>query len=272
MNDDDRAFERAIDELMDGGSDRTPADTFDAVFLAVRTTPQERDLPIPWRTAAMSNPLRLVAAFALVAVVGVGALSLFGPSRGIGGAASPSPTAPPSAQPPTASPQPSPSAIDASKWPSYTSKRYGFSIGHPADWTVAPATANWRFPADATLHEGSSATELFASADGSIAASAWSIAVKPGTTLESWVQAYCLVAENDSPCTALQDHTVPLIFPTYPLSSGVGSLVQFTEDTQAFLLTGDRMYVVAIWRPEGFIAGGVSRLLQAFTSTMHLVR
>jgi hypothetical protein len=272
MNDDDRAFERAISELLDGGSDRTSSDTFDAVLLAVRTTPQERDLRIPWRTAAMSNPMRLVAALALVAVVGVGAFSLFGPSRGIGGASSPPPTAPPSAPAPTARPQPSPSAIDASTWPSYTSKRYGFSIGHPAGWTVTPSTGAWRFPADATLHESSSATETFVSADGSIAASAWSVAVKPGTTLDSWIQTYCLVAETDSPCTALQNSTVPLIVRNDPLGSRIGSLVRFTQDTQAFVLVGDRMYVVAIWRPEDFINGGVSRLLEAFTSTMLLPR
>jgi hypothetical protein len=273
MND-DRAFERAIQELLDDGSDRTPADTIDAVLLAVRTTPQERDLRIPWRTVAMSNPLRLVAAIALVAVAGVAAFNMFGPSRGVGGASSPPPTATPTATPsapaPTASSQPSPYAFDASTWPIYTSKRYGFIIGHPADWTVTPATSTWRFPADAMLHEGSSAMELFVSADGSIAASAWSVAVKPGTTLDSWIQAYCLVAETNSQCTALQNSTVPLIVPSDPLGSRIGSLVRFTEDTQAFVLTGNRMYVVAIWRPEGFIPGGVSRLLQAFTSTMHL--
>ncbi len=50
-----------------------------------------------------------------------------------------------------------------------------------------------------------------------------------------------------------------------------GSLVRFTEDTQAFFLVNDRIYVVAIWQPDDFIPGGVSRLLQAYLSTMRLL-
>jgi hypothetical protein len=107
MND-DHDFEHATREFLDDGSDRTPAATIDAVLLAVRTTPQERDLRIPWRTAPMSNPIRLVAAIAVIVVAGVAAFNLFGPSPDIGGvgaggepSASPSP-APTSTPTPTA--------------------------------------------------------------------------------------------------------------------------------------------------------------------------
>ena len=130
---------------------------------------------------------------------------------------------------------------------------------------MLPATGAWSFPADATLHENSSAAERFASADNSIAASAWSVAVKPGTTVDTWLQTYCPVAESD-PCTALQSHTVPV-----SIDGHAGSLVQFTEDTQAFVLVNNRMYVVGIWRAETFIPGGVSRLLETYLSTMHLL-
>ena len=57
MND-DRAFERATRDWLEAGSDRTPPPVMDAVFLAVRTTPQERDLRIPWRTPTMPKSLR----------------------------------------------------------------------------------------------------------------------------------------------------------------------------------------------------------------------
>jgi hypothetical protein len=107
MND-DHDFEHATREFLDDGSDRTPAATIDAVLLAVRTTPQERDLRIPWRTAPMSNPVRLVAAIAVIVVAGVAAFNLFGPSPDVGGvgaggepSASPSP-APTSTPTPTA--------------------------------------------------------------------------------------------------------------------------------------------------------------------------
>jgi hypothetical protein len=107
MND-DHDFEHAVREFLDEGSDRTPAATIDAVLLAVRTTPQERDLRIPWRTVPMSNPMRLVAAIAVIVVAGVAAFNLFGASPddggvGAGGEPSASPTPEPTSTPaPTA--------------------------------------------------------------------------------------------------------------------------------------------------------------------------
>jgi Tol biopolymer transport system component len=71
---DDRTFERAMQAWLESGSDRTPPATVDAVLLAVRTTPQERGIRAPWRTPDMNTPMRLAAAFAAVAVLGVAGL------------------------------------------------------------------------------------------------------------------------------------------------------------------------------------------------------
>ena len=270
MND-DTAFERATRELMELGSDRTPGTTIDAVLLAVRTTPQERDLRIPWRNAPMSNPMRLVAAIAIIVVAGVAAFNLFGSSPGVGGASTPSPTASPSApaSSPSTGPTPSPYSINTTTWTTYTSARYGFSIGHPADWFVhTTATRDWTFPADATVNMQSTALETFGAPDNSIATAAWSVAVKPGTTLDTWLQAYCPLAESPAPsdCATMPGRTVAA-----SMDGHAGSLVRFTQDTQAFFLVNDRIYVVAIWQSEDFIPGGVSRLLEAYLSTMHLL-
>lgn len=264
MND-DQAFERATRALLDDGSDRTPAATIDAVLLAVRTTPQERDLRIPWRTAPMSNPLRLVAAIAVIVVVGVAAFNLFGSSPGVGGVASPSPTVAPSAPAPSA--QPSPAPIDTATWTTYVSARYGFSIGHPADWSEHPADHDWTFAADAADTSSPAlftAWEWFAAPDDTIALSAWSVAVEPGTTIEAWLQAYCPIAEKTSPCATIQDRAVVVT-----MDGHVGLLVSFTYDTQAFILVDNRMYVVASWRPAGEYDS--LRLLEAYLSTMHLL-
>jgi hypothetical protein len=275
MND-DRAFERATREFLEEGSDRTSAATIDAVLLAVRTTPQERDLRIPWRTVPMSNSMRLVAAIVVIAVAAVAAFNLFGSSSGVGGLASSPPASAVVASPtPSSPPSPSPSAqptlysIDTTTWMTYTSARYGFSIGHPADWPVhTTATRDWTFPADAPVNMESSALETFVSPDSSIAAAAWSVAVKPGTTLDNWLQGYCPLAESPAPsdCTSLPGRTVKA-----SMDGHAGSLVRFTEDTEAFFLVKNRMYVVAIWQPEDFIPGGVSRLLTAYLSTMHVL-
>ncbi len=266
MNDDE-TFEHATRAWLEDGSDRTPATTIDAVLLAVRTTPQERDLRIPWRTGPMSNPIRLVAAIAVVVVAGVAAFNLFGPSPGVGGLSLPSPMVTPSAPAPSLGSQPSLSPIDTATWTTYVSNRYGFSIGHPADWTEHPADHVWTFAADAadTSSPASfTAWETFVAPDNSIGISAWSVTVAPGTTVGAWLQAYCPIAESTSPCATIQDRAVAVA-----VDGHVGLLVPFNEDTQAFFLVDNRIYVVASWRPAGQYDS--LRLLQAYLSTMHLL-
>ncbi len=175
----------------------------------------------------------------------------------------------PAAPAPSPSVQPTPYSIDTTTWTTYTSARYGFSIGHPADWYVhTTATRDWTYPADATVNMESTALETFGASDNSIATSAWSVAVKPGTTLDAWIQAYCPLAESPAPsdCTSLPGRTVAA-----SMDGHAGSLERFTEDTEAFFLVNNRIYVVAIWQAEDFIPGGVSRLLTAYLSTMHLL-
>ena len=215
----------------------------------------------------MSNPMRLVAAIVIAVVAVVAAINVFRPSTGIGGISTPSPTLTASAPAPSPStrPAPTPFSINTGTWLTYTSARYGFSIGYPADWTVRPGNGGaWSFPADATRFPDSPA-EHFANPGDSIEAAAWSVAVQPGTTVDTWLQAYCPVAEPGS-CTALQGLTVPA-----SMDGHAGSLVRFTQDTQALFLVNNRIYVVAIWQSEDFIPGGVSRLLEAYLSTMHLL-
>jgi TolB protein len=82
---DDRRFERAMHAWLESGSDRTPATAIDAVLLAVRTTPQERGMRAPWRTPDMNTPLRLAAALAAVAVIGVAGLLYLNRGPKVGG-------------------------------------------------------------------------------------------------------------------------------------------------------------------------------------------
>lgn len=95
---DNRDFDRAVDRWLDDGSDATPPEVIDAVLLAVRSTPQERDVRAPWRNTAMTSYLRVAAVIALAAIASMAAIYTFGPGRfGISG--------------PGASPSPSPSLI-----------------------------------------------------------------------------------------------------------------------------------------------------------------
>lgn len=93
MND-KRDFDRAVDQWLDQGSDATPPEVIDAVLLAVRSTPQERDFRVLWRTTPMTPYLRVAAVIALAAIASSAALSAFGlGGSGFGGTnATPSPS------------------------------------------------------------------------------------------------------------------------------------------------------------------------------------
>jgi hypothetical protein len=284
---DDRAFDRALDDWLADGSDWTPQAAVDAVLLAVKTTPQERDLRIPWRTRPMTSPLRLAAAIAIVAVAGFAALSLIPRGSGsVGAGTTPSPTFAPT-PPPTATPSATtapPSAtssptIDTTAWTTYTSKQYGFTVRHPAGWAETPATRDWTFKADADFNPESPGTEHFYTpADGGVGVSVFAVAVEPRTEfltsadLEPWIEEYCRKTKT-GPCTGIHDRAVPLCLERRDCHPGL--LVPFTDEVQAFFTNGapgEKMVVVAVWRPESepYVAqfGGPRGLLEGILSTM----
>lgn len=129
-----RTFERAVLDWLEDGSDRTPRPAIDAVLLAVKTTPQERDLRIPWRSLQMSVLSRAtaVATAAVLVVAGAGGAIYLSSNQagGPGGspAAIPSPTQGPTAAPTSAS----------------TATRVRMQVqGDPASWTVVGVPAGW---------------------------------------------------------------------------------------------------------------------------------
>ena len=142
----DRQFEHTVRDWLEAGSDRTPPAAIDAVLLAVKTTPQERDLRIPRRFRQMPTYMRLAAGIAIVAVLGVGALVYFNPSPGFGGPGTPTPS-------PTPTLQPSATAFAIPELTTFTSARYGYSIDYPTGLAPQPATSDW--PAGVTLSTGS---------------------------------------------------------------------------------------------------------------------
>jgi hypothetical protein len=90
---DDRTLERAARSWIEEGPTRAPDRPVDAALRTIASTPQERDLRIPWRLPTM-NPTTRLAGAALVAIVAVGVLLLaLRPPSGVGGpSAQPSPT------------------------------------------------------------------------------------------------------------------------------------------------------------------------------------
>jgi hypothetical protein len=105
---DDRSLERAARSWLEAGPTQAPDRAMEAALLRIQTTPQERDLRIPWRLPKMTTPAR-VAAAAVIGVLAIGgALFVFRPGgSSVGG---PGPT-PRSTSSPTMSPVPSPSPM-----------------------------------------------------------------------------------------------------------------------------------------------------------------
>ena len=109
---DDRSLERAARSWIEVGPTRAPSQAVDAALLRIETTPQERDLRIPWRITVMPIYAR-VAAAAIVGVLLVGgALYMFSPG-GRSGVGAPVPS-PATASPPITTPSPEASRAIAS--------------------------------------------------------------------------------------------------------------------------------------------------------------
>ena len=154
-------------------------------------------------------------------------------------------------------------------WTTYVSKRYGLSIAHPVDWTPTPPDHDWTLPKDALWPN--TATERFYSegeVDGQgVAVSVWSVAVDPGTSVDSWLQTYC--QKNNVDCTGILDQAVAATMDGHP-----GSLVTFDDVPHAIFLVDGRIYVIACWRPTSTERAEVLRVqaaCEAFVSTIHLL-
>ncbi len=107
---DDRSLERAARSWLEIGPTEAPDRALEAALLRIQTTPQERDLRIPWRFSKMTTPARVATAAVIGVLVVGGALFILGrPGQSdVGG---PGPTA---TSTPTTSPTPVPSASASS--------------------------------------------------------------------------------------------------------------------------------------------------------------
>ena len=114
---DDRSLERAARSWLEIGPTEAPDRAMEAALLRIQTTPQERDLRIPWRFLTMTTPARVATAAVIGVLVVGGALFILGrPGQSDIGGPGPTATSTPSTSPtpvPSASASPSPGPIGA---------------------------------------------------------------------------------------------------------------------------------------------------------------
>lgn len=270
---DEALFDPRIADWLEDDPYTAPDQALDVVLAAFPSIKQRRAPRVPWRIPGMTKPLRLGLTAAAVGAVAIGSLLVFnrGPS-GPGGPGGPTPSATPA---PTASPSPSASPstalLDPSTWVTYRSERYGFSIAHPADWSEIPAAHDWTMPAD--IDWQTDGAEAFGPDD--IRMTAWSVATEPGMAIDAWLQAYCPLTMVNTDDSAAQCPTVIGKAAAATMDGNAGLLVAFPANTQAFFLVENRLYIVAIWRPETHPSvlrySGTRRLVETAISTMRLL-
>lgn len=272
---DEPLFDPRIADWLEDDPYTAPDQALDVVLAAFPSIKQRRATRVPWRIPNVNGMTRIaIAGAAAVAVVAGGLFVLNRAPSGPGGPGGPTPsaTAAPSSAPPTASPTPDP--LDTATWTTYTSSRYGFSIAHPADWTEVPAEHDWTLAADVDwLTKGAEA--FFTTVDEGVRMTAWSVATEPGTTVDTWLQAYCPLTMANTDDSSAQCATVIGNAAAATMDGHSGLLVAFPTDTQAFFLVEDRLYIVAIWRPETDPSvvrySGTRRLMETAISTMRLL-
>lgn len=176
---DERTLERAARSWIEAGPTRAPDRAVEAALLRIQTTPQERDLRVPWRFTLM-HPLARLAGAVIAGVLVVGGLVLLArPGSNIG-----TQTPPPSLPSPSPSPVPSsgPPTLDAT----FTSARYGYTVRYPAAWTTAYAQTTW-LTGDANTWGSGINDELKGRETRFSAASQL---LEAGQTTDQWMTAY----------------------------------------------------------------------------------
>jgi hypothetical protein len=181
---DDRSLERAARSWIEVGPTSAPEAAIEAALARIQTTPQERDLRIPWRFSDMSLPLRLAAAVVVVALAAGGVMLILRPpgQPAVGG---------PSPSPSTTSSQPAPSSspvVPSSLLAPFSSAVYPYSIEIPSNWKIRNSereiTAT-EFPYDYDV--GVDYFSATAPTIGDPAMIGAAPIVDGGTTLDGWI-------------------------------------------------------------------------------------
>ena len=219
-------IEPILDSWLGEGTDVLPDRSVEVVLRTVERTSQRSAWRVPWREHDMNGSSRLVAVAgaAIIVVLVVGGLVYLGGSQGpsVGGGGGPAPTQAPTPTPtPPAPPALTPTRVptadellDTAKWTTYDSARYGFSIAHPADWSVSPGKGGWDMATHADDDfSGGDVPDVLCSPDGgstgagTVCLSVWSSTVAPGTTVEAWMESYCTAQNADLPCAGIADRS-----------------------------------------------------------------
>lgn len=188
----DQLFDSRIADWLEADPNTAPDQALEVVMAAIPSIRQRRRGLFGlggWRTNQMTGSLKLVMGAAAALVVAIGGLYFLAPlnAPGLGG-----PVASVAVSP-SASASASPAPIDPATWVPYTSERFGYTLDHPADWTISPSRFDWE---PGTIHsEESQWPDELSDPEGGYNGGGYTIyagrqALEPGQTPESWAAQY----------------------------------------------------------------------------------
>ncbi len=246
------------------GPTRLPDATRRAIAVSTRTTRQTR-VPsrLPWRAPTLNGMTRYALTAVVVVALVVGGLYLLRPSAdrsgGVGGPASPSPSASPASSGP-----PSPAASIPAMTQAFRSPTFGYSIRYPAGWKVTP-TFKDGLTADGADH--------FDSVDGLQLFRALSVVVPDGMVVDDWI-ARNLTQSSVVTCAPPRNTLDPVTIDGHD-----GRLRGFcgappATEIEASVVIGNRVYLLTLfdYREGDGLANEdeIRAVFDAFTATIKL--
>jgi hypothetical protein len=245
-------IERVLDRYLAEGVEQVPDRVIDAALDEIDSTSQRRAVRLPWWFNQAPSFLKLaVGGAALIAVLVVGGMFLTrGPAPSVGGpgAATPSPTASPS------------SSVTLRMTERFESELYGYSIGHPADWTVQPGSELWSPTEDKE--------EAFdrISLGQSLSFRAGSAVLPDGVSADEWIMQH-LTETRYLPCGPPRSTLEAVLIDGRP-----GRLRDSCGEVEATVVVGDRVYLFTYFlgsREDPEPSGG-RPVFDAFAATIRL--
>ena len=230
---DDLRFERSTRDWLELGPTEAPARAVQAALFEIDSTPQERDLRVPWRFRPMPTLTRPLVAAVVIVGLALSGLILMQLDRRAPVAA-PSVLAPADVSP-TRPASPATSSRPIALTGTFTSPTYGYSLSVSPDWIITPATLDWSGPDNNSDY---SVDDIGFPDGGGI--SGGSIALRPGQSWTQWLNEFqppSLVADG---CAGGD----PSTWPQLRIGTKIGLWQRMCGDNgEAVVQVGDRAYV-----------------------------
>jgi hypothetical protein len=145
---------------------------------------------------------------------------------------------------------PSPIAADTTSWLPFMSKFYGYTISHPAGWTVAPGSGHWSLANPADESE-----DILTSPSGPPSPvgppnlAAFELKIPSGMTADAFIEAYGQIA-HVSDCYPFGTQLPKTMIDEHAATIAYGGCVQQYYFAEAIAVIGNRIWIFNLHGPD----------------------